>query len=72
MRVGEFVELPVLEISAFIADLDPPVRIVDDGHALAGELLVLTTGLHEIQHFVVLQGQRRRQRASLLSGERIV
>jgi hypothetical protein len=29
MRVGEFVELPVLEISVFIADLDPSVRMTD-------------------------------------------
>lgn len=37
MRVGEPVELPVRKISTFIADLDPSVRIIEDGHALAGE-----------------------------------
>src|ERR1700733_8374782 len=60
MCMGEFIELPVLEISAFIADFDPPVRIVDDGYTLAGQLLVLTTGVDEIQDFVVLKSQRRR------------
>jgi hypothetical protein len=45
MRVSEFVELPVLEISAFIANFD--LWVIDDGHALAGELLVLATGVDE-------------------------
>jgi hypothetical protein len=50
VRVGEFVKLPVLEISAFIADFDPPVRMVDDGHTLAGEPLVLATGVLASPH----------------------
>ena len=55
MSLRELVELPVGEIPSFMTDLDASIRIVDDGDAFAGEPLVLVTGIHKVQHVVVLQ-----------------
>jgi hypothetical protein len=55
-----------------VLDAQAVVGIVDDRDAFADELLVLGAGLDEIQHLIVLQSERLRDRALLLPGEDVI
>jgi hypothetical protein len=54
MGVGQFVEFPIAQFSASVFDLYAAIRVVDHRNSLAGEPLVLSDGIHQIQNFVVL------------------
>jgi hypothetical protein len=54
MGVGQFVELPKAQFSTFVFDLYAAVWVVNHRNSLAGEPLVLSDGIHQLQNFVVL------------------
>ena len=48
MRMRQFVELPVSEISPIVSDLDATIRVVDHSDAFAGESLVLADRIYKV------------------------
>lgn len=60
------------QFAPFISDLKPPVRIVEHGHVLPGDLVVLWARLDQVDDLVVLQGQRPRDGSGLLPAEDVV
>jgi hypothetical protein len=53
-----------------IADLEPPIRVVEHRDPVSCQAAGELGGLEQEQHLVVLQGQVTRDRAVLLPGER--
>ena len=51
MGVGQFVELPIAQFSAFVFDLYAAIRVVNHRNSLAGEPLVFLDGIHQIQNW---------------------
>jgi hypothetical protein len=61
----------VAELSKTAGD-QPAIGMIDNAHTLADRCLGRFARLQDEQHLVVLQGQRSRQSALLLPGERVV
>jgi hypothetical protein len=60
------------EFSPFVADLEPPVRIIEYSHVLSRDLVVLGAGLNQVDDFIVLQGQRACDSSGLLPAEDVI